>query len=109
MRRLALAALCAASAARAGVSVPPEARGNPLFDQANAVLLDLFADVAKQNGAKDRRFRIEHVQHLRPEDYKRFKELGVTISSVPIPMVRHIDEYFDYTQWVAEEIMPAVA
>jgi probable F420-dependent oxidoreductase len=38
-----------------------------------------------------------------------FRELGVTISSVPIPTVKHIDEYFDYTQWVAEEIMPAVA
>ncbi len=37
-----------------------------------------------------------------------FKTLGVTISSVPIPTVQHIDEYFDYTQWVAEEIMPAV-
>ena len=36
-------------------------------------------------------------------------ELGVTMSSVPIPQVRHIQEYFDYTQWVAEEIMPAVA
>jgi tetratricopeptide (TPR) repeat protein len=39
MKRLALAALCAASAARAGVSVPPEARGNALFDQANAAYL----------------------------------------------------------------------
>jgi tetratricopeptide (TPR) repeat protein len=39
MRRLALAALCAASAARAGVTVPPEARGNALFDQANAAYL----------------------------------------------------------------------
>jgi hypothetical protein len=38
-----------------------------------------------------------------------FKGLGITLSSVPIPKVRHIDEYFDYTQWVAEEIMPAVA
>lgn len=38
-----------------------------------------------------------------------FAELGVTMSSVPIPQVRHIEEYFDYTQWVAEEIMPAVA
>jgi probable F420-dependent oxidoreductase len=38
-----------------------------------------------------------------------FKELGVTMSSVPIPTVKHIDEYFDYAQWVAEEIMPAVA
>jgi len=38
-----------------------------------------------------------------------FRELGVTMSSVPIPRLRHIDEYYDYTQWVAEEIMPAVA
>ncbi|MCX4095907.1 TIGR03619 family F420-dependent LLM class oxidoreductase [Nocardia sp. alder85J] len=38
-----------------------------------------------------------------------FGELGVTISAVPIPEVRHLDEYFDYTQWVAEEIMPAIA
>lgn len=38
-----------------------------------------------------------------------FKELGVTMSGVPIPRVEHIGDYFDYTQWVAEEIMPAVA
>jgi probable F420-dependent oxidoreductase len=38
-----------------------------------------------------------------------FKELGVTMSSVPIPKVRSVEEYKDYTQWVAEEIMPTVA
>jgi probable F420-dependent oxidoreductase len=37
------------------------------------------------------------------------RELGVTMSSVPIPGVEHIQDYFDYTQWVAEEIMPSVA
>ena len=37
-----------------------------------------------------------------------FEELGVTMSAVPIPEVKHIDEYYDYTQWVAEEIIPAV-
>ncbi len=35
--------------------------------------------------------------------------LGVTMSSVAIPPLRGIEEYFDYTQFVAEEIMPAVA
>lgn len=35
--------------------------------------------------------------------------LGVTISSVPIPNVKDVQGYFDFTQWVAEEIMPAVA
>lgn len=36
------------------------------------------------------------------------EKLGVTMSAVPIPEVKCIEEYFDYTQWVAEEIMPAV-
>lgn len=38
-----------------------------------------------------------------------FAELGVTMSSVPIPAISKIEDYYDYTQWVAEEIMPAVA
>lgn len=36
-------------------------------------------------------------------------ELGVTMSGVPMPEVADLDQYFEYTQWVAEEIMPAVA
>jgi probable F420-dependent oxidoreductase len=39
----------------------------------------------------------------------RFAELGVTISSVPAPGVDSLQAYFDHTQWVAEEIMPAIA
>lgn len=38
-----------------------------------------------------------------------FETLGVTMSSVPIPALRSVEEYRDYTQWVAEEIMPVVA
>jgi predicted amidohydrolase YtcJ len=63
----------------AGLSVCVHAIG----DRANAVLLDLFAEVARQNGPRDRRFRIEHVQHLRPAEYPRFKELGVVASMQP--------------------------
>lgn len=37
-----------------------------------------------------------------------FSTLGVTWSSVPIPDLTSIQAYYDYTQWVAEEIMPAV-
>jgi len=33
---------------------------------------------------------------------------GVTMSSVPIPAVRDIDEYLDYARWVMEEIRPAI-
>lgn len=36
------------------------------------------------------------------------KDMGVTWSGIPIPAVATIEEYYDYTQWVAEEIMPAV-
>lgn len=71
------------SADAAGLNVCVHAIG----DEANAVLLNLFADVAKQNGAKDRRFRIEHVQHLRPEEYKRFKALGVVASMQPYHVI----------------------
>jgi hypothetical protein len=38
----------------------------------------------------------------------RLSELGVTISSVPIPPVQDVTEYLDYAQWVIEEIAPAV-
>ncbi len=63
----------------AGLSVAVHAIG----DQANSVLLDLYADVTKANGPRDRRFRIEHAQHLRPQDYGRFKLVGVVASMQP--------------------------
>lgn len=43
------------------------------------------------------------------DQLNRFVELGVTMSSVPIPPVRCVSEYLDYSQWVAEEIRPLVA
>jgi predicted amidohydrolase YtcJ len=64
---------------KAGLSVAVHAIG----DRANAELLDIFAEVEKRNGPRDRRFRIEHAQHLRPVDYPRFKELGVIASMQP--------------------------
>jgi len=36
----------------------------------------------------------------------RYKELGVTCSSVPIPPVADAEAYLDYAQWVVEEIKP---
>ena len=52
-------------------------------DRANETLLDIFERVARDNGARDRRFRIEHAQHLRPEDIPRFAELDVIASMQP--------------------------
>src|SRR5207245_457267 len=64
---------------KAGLSVAVHAIG----DRANAELLSIFAGVAKENGPRDRRFRIEHAQHLRPQDYARFKAGGVIASMQP--------------------------
>lgn len=47
-------------------------------DRANQEILDRFeAALAKNPDAKDHRFRIEHAQHLHPDDIPRFGQLGV--------------------------------
>jgi predicted amidohydrolase YtcJ len=52
-------------------------------DRANHLILDIFERVFEKNGARDRRWRIEHVQHLLPEDRKRFADLGILASMQP--------------------------
>ena len=53
-------------------------------DRANHVLLDLFEEAIDANGQRsDRRFRIEHAQHLSRGDIPRFAELGVIASMQP--------------------------
>ncbi len=67
-------------------------------DGANAKLLDIFERVAGGHGARDRRFRIEHAQHLRPEDIPRFAELGVIASMQPYHAIddwRWAERYID--------------
>lgn len=52
-------------------------------DRAIRVLLDIFERVARENGPRDRRFRIEHAQHIAPADIARFGALGVIPSMQP--------------------------
>ena len=68
-----------AGADAAGLQVEIHAIG----DRANREILDLYERVARKNGPKDRRFRIEHAQHLRPADVSRFAALGVIASMEP--------------------------
>jgi hypothetical protein len=68
-----------AAADAAGLQVEVHAIG----DRANAELLDVFERVARKNGPKDRRFRIEHAQHLRADDIPRFARLEVIASMQP--------------------------
>ena len=52
-------------------------------DRANRLQLDIFERVARENGPRDRRFRIEHAQHIDPADIPRFGRLGVIPSMQP--------------------------
>ncbi len=50
-------------------------------DRANREVLNIFEEVFKANPNKsDFRWRIEHAQHIDPQDIPRFKELGVIAS-----------------------------
>jgi predicted amidohydrolase YtcJ len=64
---------------KAGLHVMVHAIG----DRAIRVQLDNYARVEKENGKRDRRFRIEHAQHIAPSDIPRFGTLGVIASMQP--------------------------
>jgi predicted amidohydrolase YtcJ len=52
-------------------------------DRANRTLLDMYERVGRDNGPRDRRFRIEHAQHLARPEIARFAQLGVVASMQP--------------------------
>ncbi|HEX2778269.1 MAG TPA: amidohydrolase family protein, partial [Gemmatimonadaceae bacterium] len=52
-------------------------------DRAIRTQLDVFMRVAHENATYDRRFRIEHAQHIAPADIPRFAQLGVIASMQP--------------------------
>jgi len=52
-------------------------------DKANSMLLDLFEKIVRQNPPWDRRFRVEHAQHIHPKDFQRFARLGAIASVQP--------------------------
>lgn len=64
---------------KAGLHVMVHAIG----DRANGLLLDIYERVGRENGERDRRFRIEHAQHLAPADIPRFAKLAVIPSMQP--------------------------
>jgi hypothetical protein len=63
----------------AGLQVCTHAIG----DQAISMILDLYDEVVKAHGANDRRFRIEHAQHMAAKDFDRFARLHVIASVQP--------------------------
>ena len=67
------------AATRAGLQVAIHAIG----DQAIARILDIFEAADQTCGAGDRRFRLEHAQHVLPSDFARFARHGVIASVQP--------------------------
>jgi len=63
----------------AGLQVMVHAIG----DRAIRDLLDIFLDVREKNGERDRRLRIEHAQHIHPDDLPRFAAQDVIASMQP--------------------------
>src|SRR5215510_14984713 len=64
---------------RAGLQILIHAIG----DRANDLILSIYEQVERENGRRDRRFRIEHAQHLRAQDIGRFARDGVIASMQP--------------------------
>ena len=52
-------------------------------DEGISTILDLYADVVKAHGEAERRFRIEHAQHMAVKDFDRFAQLHVIASVQP--------------------------
>ena len=68
-------------------------------DQAVSMTLDLFQDVTAAHGAYDRRFRIEHAQHVAAGDFARFTRLEVIASVQPYHSI-------DDGRWAEQRIGP---
>lgn len=81
------------AADQAGLQVAVHAIG----DRANDFILDVFAEAEKNNPTRDRRFRVEHAQHLRAEAISRFAQLQVIPSMQPYHAI-------DDGRWAAKRL-----
>jgi predicted amidohydrolase YtcJ len=79
----------------AGLQIAVHAIG----DKANHIILGMFEEAARRNGPRDRRFRIEHAQHLAPADIPRFAQLHVIASMQPYHAI-------DDGRWADKRIGP---
>ena len=68
-------------------------------ERANGVLIDIFDSVAAAHGPRDRRFRIEHAQHLRRDDIRRIARSGIIASMQPFHII-------DDGRWAEKRIGP---
>jgi predicted amidohydrolase YtcJ len=71
-------------------------------DRAARMALDAFAYAVQKTGMKNLRFRIEHDQVIAPEDFKKYKDLGVIASVQPNHLLTDMN-------WAESHIGPARA
>jgi predicted amidohydrolase YtcJ len=83
------------AADRAGLQLCIHAIGDAGISQ----ILDVFEDVVRANGDRDRRLRIEHAQHIAPKDFDRFASLKVIASVQPYHAI-------DDGRWAERRIGP---
>jgi hypothetical protein len=83
---------------QAGLQVMVHAIGDRAID----LQLSVFERVARENGARDRRFRIEHAQHPRAVDIPRLAKDGVIASMQPYHAI-------DDGRWAEKVIGPVRA
>ena len=68
-------------------------------DRAISMVLDMFEQIEKANGKRDRRWRIEHSQHMAAKDFARYARLGVIASVQPYHAI-------DDGRWAEKRIGP---
>ena len=88
----------AQAANQAGLPVSIHAIG----DKANHLLLQMYREIAAQPGSSLRGLRIEHAQHIRPDDIKAIGALGLAVSMQPVHLL-------DDGHWAERRIGPARA
>jgi predicted amidohydrolase YtcJ len=66
-------------------------------DRGISTILDLYSEIVKAHGESDRRFRIEHAQHMAAKDFDRFAQLHVIASMQPYHAI-------DDGRWAEERI-----
>jgi predicted amidohydrolase YtcJ len=79
----------------AGLQVVVHAIGQ----RANAMVLDVYHEVASAGGPRDRRFRIEHAQHLRAAERERLVQQEVIASMQPSHVI-------DDGRWAEKRLGP---
>ncbi len=68
-------------------------------DAGISAILDLYGEVIRANGERDRRLRIEHAQHIAPKDFDRFAAMKVIASVQPYHAI-------DDGRWAERRIGP---